>query len=91
MISSLVATGSEQGGSVLPWLLVVALAVAGLATLYLWPYARCRWCDGGKVFSPLGDGHWHTCTSCSGSGRRLRTGRQVIGLFSKADRERGRK
>lgn len=92
MISALVVTGNQHDGSVAPWILAVLLAVAGLATLYLWPYARCRGCDGGgKLFSPLGDDHWRTCPRCTGSGRRMRTGRQVIGLFSKADRDRGRK
>jgi hypothetical protein len=84
-------SGSSGDGGIMAWVVIVALAVGGLSTLYLWPYARCRKCDGGKIFSALGDGHWRTCPRCSGSGKRMRTGRQVIGLVSKADKSRGLK
>lgn len=91
VISSLVVSGGEQGGSILPWILVIGLGMAGLATLYLWPWARCRRCEGsGKLGSPL-DQHWRTCPRCTGSGKRYRTGRQVIQLVNKADVGRGRK
>jgi hypothetical protein len=85
-------TVSSDGGSGLADVVIV-LVVAGLAyvvTWYIWPYSPCRRCDGAKrLFSPTGGGTWRTCSWCDGSGTRMRTGRQIIGLLSRSDRERG--
>lgn len=91
--AALIAPGNTPSeGGIGVWFLALAFALAGVAVLYLWPHAKCRKCTGsGKLFSPLGDDHWRTCPRCSGSGKRMRTGRQIIGLVSKRDAERGRK
>jgi hypothetical protein len=59
--------------------LIVIIAVACyLLTCAIWPFGKCRRCNGeGKVKSPLGSAYRH-CGRCQGSGLRIRLGRHVI-------------
>ena len=57
-------------------LVVVIVAFAWWRfSLYLWPYARCRWCRGrkgkGTSFGST-KGRWGDCWRCGGKGQRLR-------------------
>lgn len=53
--------------------LVVVLAARQLS-LYLWPYAKCRWCRGkGRNLGSNSD-RWGNCFRCGGSGKKLRRG-----------------
>lgn len=61
----------------------LALAGAGLLgvlEVYVFPYRKCRACDGGKKWSPLNTGrNWHHCPACHGSGKRVRWLAAVLG------------
>jgi hypothetical protein len=59
--------------------LIVIIAVAFyLLTCAIWPFGKCRRCNGlGKLKSPLGSAFRH-CGRCKGSGLRIRLGRHAI-------------
>ncbi|MFC0624739.1 hypothetical protein [Kribbella deserti] len=62
---------------------IVALTVTGVIGFYLltclvWPFGKCRRCDGtGKRKAPLGK-VFRPCGRCEGTGRRVRLGRHVV-------------
>lgn len=59
-------------------LIVTIVAAVYLLTCLIWPFGKCRRCNGaGKFKSPLGKAYRH-CGRCRGSGLRLRLGRHVI-------------
>ncbi|WP_328990053.1 hypothetical protein OG394_27815 [Kribbella sp. NBC_01245] len=59
-------------------LIVTAVAVFYLLTCAVWPFGKCRKCEGvGKFKSPFGNAYRH-CGCCQGSGLRIRLGRHVI-------------
>lgn len=47
-----------------------ALGVYLLANL-IWPYAPCKKCTAGKIWSPTGK-RFRLCPRCGGNGRRVR-------------------
>lgn len=56
-----------------------ALALGVLET-YVFPYRKCRACDGGKKWSPVNPGrNWHGCSACHGSGKRVRLLASLLG------------
>lgn len=58
-------------GAGLLWLACYIVACA------IWPYAKCRKCEGkGRHPSPSGK-FWRDCRRCKGSGRRIRSGRRM--------------
>jgi hypothetical protein len=69
-----------------------AVALLGWAALYtlgcwIWPFKRCRRCEGsGKRRSPSGRA-WRTCPHCRGGGGRLRAGRHLWNYFSRTRRD----
>lgn len=70
--------------------LVVLAAIAWLggysAACWIWPFTNCRKCHGdGKLRSPSGR-NWRRCKRCRGTGRRLRTGRQLLNHVSSSAR-----
>lgn len=84
-MDTLTAAASGHAGAIVLVLLVFA-AVYVLACL-LWPFAACRWCEGGKKRSPGGRA-WRPCGHCSGTGARVRLGRR---LWSAGMRDRDRR
>jgi len=74
------------------WIVKTAIAALGLLALYaaecwLWPYAKCSWCEGsGRRDSP-DRRHWGDCRHCEGRGRRLRVGRWVFNKLAARRRE----
>ena len=56
---------------------VVLFAVLAVAEAALWPYARCRHCDGGRHGSPL-SASWSACGRCGGSGKRVRALAKIL-------------
>ncbi|ADB34568.1 hypothetical protein Kfla_5562 [Kribbella flavida DSM 17836] len=67
----------------------VTLIVTGVIAFYLltcliWPFGRCRRCNGaGKHKSPFGKAYRY-CGRCQGSGMRVRIGRHVINYIRAA-------
>jgi hypothetical protein len=62
-----------------PAVAVTVLIALYAAACWLWPFARCRRCDGsGKRPSPSGRA-WRRCDRCRGSGEWLRLGARVLG------------
>jgi Zn finger protein HypA/HybF involved in hydrogenase expression len=59
-------------------LLIAALIAAYLLVCWIWPYAACGRCEGGKKRSPS-EKYWRICGRCEGKGRRIRTGRYLLG------------
>lgn len=64
------------------WLVLIGavlLSVAGYAVAcWLWPFTRCRRCDGtGRRMSPSGK-NWGSCRRCKGKAARLRAGRKIF-------------
>lgn len=64
------------------WTMVAGLAaVVGLyfLSLRLYPYAKCRWCDGsGRKRMPGFKRYWGECHRCSGKGRKQRFGARIL-------------
>lgn len=59
-------------------LIITAAVIAYLGSLYLWPYAPCRWCKGrgtnrGSTRRRFGDCRW-----CGGTRRRQRLGSRTV-------------
>jgi hypothetical protein len=71
---------------------LVALAVWVLS-LYLWPFAPCRRCEGSGRNKGSNRKRYGECKRCRGSGRRRRLGAKTIhrGAVSLADKARARK
>lgn len=79
---------------------MLTLAVLGLAalagwtvSLYLWPFAPCRRCEGGGRNPGSNRKRHGQCRRCGGSGRRTRFGARTVhrGRVALADRKRNRK
>ena len=65
------------------WMMSAGIAaVAGLlyyASLRLYPYTKCRWCDGvGRKRMPGLKRFWGECHACSGRGRKQRLGARLL-------------
>ncbi|MFJ1537737.1 hypothetical protein ACIODS_04265 [Micromonospora chalcea] len=53
------------------------IALAYYVECAVFPWGKCRKCQGnGKKMSPAGR-HWRDCRRCKGTGRRMRVGRRV--------------
>lgn len=69
------------------WIVKAGGAAVFLLALYaaecwLWPYAKCGWCNGtGRRESPDGK-HWGPCRHCKERGRRIRIGRWLFNWFA---------
>lgn len=64
----------------MPELVVVGLALAALylASVAIWPYAKCGRCSGrGKFTSPTGKA-WRSCGRCGGAGKTERLARRLF-------------
>lgn len=60
------------------WLILAVLLAVYLFGCWFWPYKPCKKCDGkGRFTAPLSNA-WRACPRCSGSGRRVRTGRKLL-------------
>ena len=64
-----------------PWLGSGAAVAAYLAHVWVFPYARCRYCGprGGPRRTDSSGDFWHDCMVCGGSGKRRRLFSRVIG------------
>jgi hypothetical protein len=72
----LIAAGNHPGSSGNGGLVLFSVAavwvVYQVVAAKVWPFARCRSCDGlGRNGGSSGK-RWGTCRKCSGSGRRQR-------------------
>jgi hypothetical protein len=86
---TLAAATATSTLAVLGWLALAAvLALAGYALVCaVSPFARCRACAGagerpGPILRRL-----RPCTSCAGTGRRLRIGRRLFNHFARLRRD----
>lgn len=61
-------------------LVLVGIPAAGAyyLSLRMWPYTRCRRCDGGGRNAGSNRNRWGPCRSCGGSGKRLRLGAKWV-------------
>lgn len=75
-------------------LLLVALTGAAYWTLsvYLWPYAPCRKCEGSGRNAGSKRERFGQCRRCMGAGRRIRFGARSVhrGRVALADRKKGK-
>lgn len=75
-------------------LLVIALGALAcwVASLYLWPFAPCRKCEGSGRNRGSDGKRYGQCRRCEGSGRRTRFGARAVhrGRVSLAERRRER-
>jgi hypothetical protein len=69
----------------------VTLAAIGLlATLgyllacWLWPFAACWWCEGGRKYQNERRKTWRRCGWCEGTGQRRRIGRVVWAYYDRS-------
>jgi hypothetical protein len=71
-----IAASNHPGSSGEGALILVAAAVLWMAyqvvAARLWPFARCRSCDGSGRNAGSTGKRWGTCRRCKGSGRRQR-------------------
>jgi hypothetical protein len=61
--------------------ITAAFALLYYASLRLYPYTKCRWCDGKsrvKAWAPFGYA-FRPCHRCSGRGRKQRLGARILG------------
>ncbi len=76
-------------------LALLAVAAGGYVVgCVVWPFTKCRRCDGiGRHHSP-GRAYWRDCRRCRGTGARVRLGRRVYakarGLHTDGSRPLGR-
>jgi hypothetical protein len=63
------------------WLAIPAAAAAYAAHVWLFPYAKCRYCGprGGPRRTDSSGEFWHDCMFCDGSGKRRRPLSHLIG------------
>jgi len=74
----LAATIHTIGQAATVALIVTIAAGVYLLSCLIWPFGKCRRCQGaGKFKSPFGKAYRH-CGRCQGSGLRVRLGRHVI-------------
>lgn len=80
--------------SALTLVLIILLALGARAvTVYLWPYAPCRKCEGSGR-NPGSKRKWFgQCRRCDGAGRRIRFGARTVhrGRVALAERRKARK
>ena len=64
-----------------------------VASLYLWPFAPCRKCDGSGRNPGSKRKRYGQCRRCEGAGRRIRLGARAVhrGRVSLAERRKARK
>jgi DnaJ-class molecular chaperone len=64
-----------------------------VVTLYLWPYAPCRKCEGSGRNPGSKRGRFGQCRKCKGAGRRIRFGARTVhrGRVALAERRKARK
>ena len=86
-MDTLAAAARDHAGAIT--LIILVFAALYIAACALWPFAACRWCEGGKKRSPGGRA-WRTCGRCGGTGARVRLGRRLWSGFGDL-RERGRR
>ena len=55
-------------------LLLVAVGVAYLIGVRLWPFGLCRSCGGSGTSAGSNSHRWGICRRCGGSGKRIRLG-----------------
>jgi DnaJ-class molecular chaperone len=80
-------------GTVVTLLLVAAiLAVWQAITVYVWPYAPCRRCEGSGRNAGSDRNRFGQCRRCKGAGRRIRFGAKTVhrGRVALADRKKGK-
>lgn len=58
-------------------LAAIAAAVWYLIACWWFPFAACRWCEGGGKKRSSSGRAWRKCWRCKGTGSRLRFGRKV--------------
>lgn len=63
------------------WLAAPAAVCAYLAHVWVFPYAKCRYCGprGGPRRTDASGDYWHDCMVCGGSGKRRRLFSHLIG------------
>jgi hypothetical protein len=66
------------------WFAIPAAAFAYLAHVWLFPFAKCRYCGsrGGPRRTDSSGRFWHDCPVCGGSGKRRRPFSHLIGGFN---------
>ena len=75
MIPLITASASGTAGAAL----LLAVAACYAVGCVVWPFTKCRRCDGiGRHHSP-GRAYWRDCGRCRGTGARVRFGRRVYG------------
>lgn len=80
--------------SALTLVLIVLLALgARVVTVYLWPYAPCRKCEGSGRNPGSKRKRFGQCRRCDGAGRRIRFGARTVhrGRVALAERRKARK
>ncbi len=85
------ATATAEGWSWQTWLILFGggmLWVAGYAVAcWLWPFTKCKKCDGsGRRKSPSGK-NWGPCRRCKGKASRIRTGRKIFNYLKVTSEE----
>jgi DnaJ-class molecular chaperone len=74
--------------------LTLIIIIGGWAgSLYLWPFAKCRRCDGTGRNPGSNNSRWGQCRRCRGNGNRRRLGAKTIhrGAVSLQERAARRK
>lgn len=76
----------------LPLIVLAALGVWGVS-LYLWPFAPCRKCEGSGRNPGSKRKRFGQCRRCGGSGKRIRLGARTVhrGRVALADRKKAKK
>ena len=80
-------------GTFVTLLLVVLLLIVWRAvTLYVWPYAPCRKCEGSGRNAGSDRKRFGQCRRCMGAGRRIRFGARTVhrGRVALADRKKAK-
>ena len=71
-------------------LVALILGIWRAITLYMWPYAPCRKCEGSGRNAGSDGKRFGQCRRCRGAGRRIRFGARTVhrGRVALADRKK---
>ncbi|MCW2889237.1 MAG: hypothetical protein QOE54_4488 [Streptosporangiaceae bacterium] len=72
LIAADAQSGSSGNGGLILFLMVAGWVAYQVIAAKVWPFARCRACDGKGRNSGSNRNRWGRCRKCDGTGRRER-------------------
>jgi hypothetical protein len=79
LIATTAQSGSSGSGGVLLFLAIAGWVAYQVIGAKIWPFARCRSCDGRGRNAGSNRDRWGSCRKCNGTGRRQRLAVRMFG------------